>query len=115
MLAAVKANGCALKHADLTGILRGNRAIALAAVTADGAALEFVASDLRRDAEVREPTRMVSTRRWFHYDRRGQRVDLTVLAKYTPQRSVGWLTLDESNVRCLLLLLTSCCLLAMSA
>ena len=44
VLRAVQTNGTALKHADLTGILRGNRKIALAAVTNDGEALQYVAS-----------------------------------------------------------------------
>ena len=52
VLKAVQRNGSALMYANLTGILRGNRKIALAAVSQDGEALEFVASDLRRDREV---------------------------------------------------------------
>jgi len=53
VLIAVTKNGPALQHADLTGILRGNRKIAIAACNEDGESLQFVASDLRNvDREV---------------------------------------------------------------
>ena len=49
-LIAVTKNGPALQHADLTGILRGNRKIVFAACNEDGESLQFVASDLRNVA-----------------------------------------------------------------
>lgn len=45
-------SGSALAYADLTGILRGNREVALTAVAQDGEALEYVAFDLKRDVEI---------------------------------------------------------------
>ena len=50
--AAVARDGTAMEHAILSGILRGNRKVALAAVQNDGRALEHVAPMLRGDREV---------------------------------------------------------------
>ena len=52
VLSALSRDGTAMKHANLSGILRGNRKIALTAVTNDGLGLEYVAQGLKGDQDV---------------------------------------------------------------